>query len=591
MNFYNTGNPVPSNDPRDLDDNAKNLDLALNSGESSFIDRKGVERKTISGYGESFSEFLSFQGWSTLGEYASGISIISHSQVVEYQGQPYALKSTVPASISSPYVTTGNWVTEGVNFKLVGDNSLRQDVSNPEGAGIIGFDPSISYPEGSVGAALKADAVVATANRESLINLSVSNDTIIFVRGKIVAGDNGAGFFRVVAGDVTTPDDGGVVWTAGGTSKRYKRIYDGGIDPGWFGAKYDRVTDDSAAVQACVDYCSSFQRWAPMLITGMACIDNSVYIDRKVDLTSSEFIVQGFGPAAGFLANKSVTFFNTRLPFTIDPTSEWVTFKDLQFESSSVAYGAYVLSKGFLRIKNINCNYRLLRYCTASIYMQSHYFISCNIRNNPAPFIGTNGCYDITFTHGVIENGNTFLYSVNSERGAVGVRISDSVIEGIQTTVVAGTGFYGFSYTKIHSEGNFSPELNFWAGSLRNRSITIAECYFINPLGPVTSFGPTDDATSIGNYTSGPFHGSVENVTNFTSIGDKSDGALSDAPTMSSMGGVKSNKPLTFSSGVGVTVNPTAFGEVVLQYTSPGQITFKGMDNNGIIRSGSINLT
>jgi len=163
MNFYNTGNPVPSNDPRDLDDNAKNLDLALNSGESSFVDRKGVERKTINGYGDAFNAFLSLQGWSTLGVYSAGISIISHSQVVEYQGQPYALKASVPASISAPYITTGNWTTESANFKLVGDNSLRQDISKPEGAGIVGFDPSINYPAGSIGSALgsSVDSVLA----------------------------------------------------------------------------------------------------------------------------------------------------------------------------------------------------------------------------------------------------------------------------------------------------------------------------------------------------------------------------------------------------------------------------------------------
>lgn len=139
MNFYNTGNPVPSNDPRDLDDNAKNLDLALNSVEPSFVDRNGVLRKTINGYGDAFSAFLSLQGWSTLGVYSAGISIISHSQVVEYQGQSYALKASVPASISSPYITTGNWTTESANFKLVGDNSLRQELASGDGGQLVSF--------------------------------------------------------------------------------------------------------------------------------------------------------------------------------------------------------------------------------------------------------------------------------------------------------------------------------------------------------------------------------------------------------------------------------------------------------------------
>lgn len=49
MSFYNTGNPVPSIDPRDLDDNAKVLDGFSNSASPTFIDRLGVERQTIAG--------------------------------------------------------------------------------------------------------------------------------------------------------------------------------------------------------------------------------------------------------------------------------------------------------------------------------------------------------------------------------------------------------------------------------------------------------------------------------------------------------------------------------------------------------------
>lgn len=45
---YNTGNAVPSDDPRDLDDNAKALDLFLNSSALSEPDRFGVLRKTLS---------------------------------------------------------------------------------------------------------------------------------------------------------------------------------------------------------------------------------------------------------------------------------------------------------------------------------------------------------------------------------------------------------------------------------------------------------------------------------------------------------------------------------------------------------------
>lgn len=49
MSFYNTGNPVPSIDPRDLDDNAKHIDELTNSTFPTFTDRLGTQRKTLFG--------------------------------------------------------------------------------------------------------------------------------------------------------------------------------------------------------------------------------------------------------------------------------------------------------------------------------------------------------------------------------------------------------------------------------------------------------------------------------------------------------------------------------------------------------------
>lgn len=49
MTTYNTRNPLGSSDPRDLFDNAQNLDFAINAITRSWIDRFGVARKTIEG--------------------------------------------------------------------------------------------------------------------------------------------------------------------------------------------------------------------------------------------------------------------------------------------------------------------------------------------------------------------------------------------------------------------------------------------------------------------------------------------------------------------------------------------------------------
>ncbi len=140
MATFWTMNPIGSTSPKDLSDNAENLDYLMLGPLSEYEDRRRVPRLSWKGIElafkaaqdqreSSFQSFLEGTGWSSLGVYAAGISIVSHTQTVDYLGQPYQLKPSIPASLTSPYVTTGNWATEGSNFKLVGDNSLRQDLN------------------------------------------------------------------------------------------------------------------------------------------------------------------------------------------------------------------------------------------------------------------------------------------------------------------------------------------------------------------------------------------------------------------------------------------------------------------------------
>lgn len=150
MTTYNTKNPVPSADARDRYDNSQVFDDLMNGAAPSTPDRLGVLRQSWAGMEQAFAgseadraaafqAFLEASGWSSLGTYAAGINIISHTQTVDYQGQPYQLKPSVPASLDAPHVTTGDWATEGVNFKLVGDNSLRQELASGDGGQLVSF--------------------------------------------------------------------------------------------------------------------------------------------------------------------------------------------------------------------------------------------------------------------------------------------------------------------------------------------------------------------------------------------------------------------------------------------------------------------
>lgn len=159
MTTYNTGNPVPSADARDRYDNSQTLDEVVNGESASYTTRTGKQVISLGGMNsrfnnaqdaresefnlsqeekqDAFQAFLEGTGWSSIGAYGAGVVITSHTQTVDYLGQPYSLKPSIPASLDAPYVTTGVWAAEGVNFKLVGDNSLRQDLADPDVAARI----------------------------------------------------------------------------------------------------------------------------------------------------------------------------------------------------------------------------------------------------------------------------------------------------------------------------------------------------------------------------------------------------------------------------------------------------------------------
>lgn len=67
-----------------------------------------------------------------------------------------------------------------------------------------------------------------------------------------------AGTFVRVVGDSTTPDDSAInIRTTSGVL--FRRQFVGGVDIRWWGAKFDGITDDTSAVQACLNYAVPLQ--------------------------------------------------------------------------------------------------------------------------------------------------------------------------------------------------------------------------------------------------------------------------------------------------------------------------------------------
>ena len=305
-----------------------------------------------------------------------------------------------------------------------------------------------------------------------------------------------------------------------------------------FGAACDGTTNDTAAVQAAIDYCAA-NYWPTLVIPGKCRINSSLIINRLVDQNSDEFFICGEGPDAGFFTAGNVTIFNSTLPYTTAPQSEFVTFDNIRFESSSFFNASYVLSPNFLRIKFQNCVFFLIRCMISPIYAQTMYFLNCNIRNNPPNFLNVTGSYDIKFTHCIIENGFTIIRCVDVARGTNSLTFTSCVIEGMQGSIGDITGATGFALTNCYLEANFSPDFNFFAGGIVNKSICITGNFINNTVGPSMYYGPTEYVFSAANSVfPNLFHDNAIQCTNLISTADYAPGGITFGANVQVVNGV-----------------------------------------------------
>lgn len=129
---YNTGNALGSTDPRDLYDNAENIDKFSNGTAHAYLDRFGASRKSLAGMESQFLAFLAASGYQDLGPYAAGLNITARNQIFLKDGEYYR----AAAGLALPYTTTGVWAGELASFVSIGDATLRQDLGNSADPGL-----------------------------------------------------------------------------------------------------------------------------------------------------------------------------------------------------------------------------------------------------------------------------------------------------------------------------------------------------------------------------------------------------------------------------------------------------------------------
>jgi phage-related tail fiber protein len=148
MSDYNTGNSVPSVDPRDLDDNATVLDLLMNSTASSVSDRTGVDRKTwyqieidaSALVSPNVSALAGLTGSNNLGLYFTGSGAMA-----TYAFTPFM--RALEGSIDGPAVRTGIGAisaSDNITGSAAKLTTARSIAATGDGAWSVSFDGSAS---------------------------------------------------------------------------------------------------------------------------------------------------------------------------------------------------------------------------------------------------------------------------------------------------------------------------------------------------------------------------------------------------------------------------------------------------------------
>ncbi|ANF26045.1 hypothetical protein [Stutzerimonas stutzeri] len=152
---FNTGNNVPSTDPRDLYDNAENLDKLVNGADPFYADRKGVLRESWAGMENTFDTsqegrenaftlsqadkesrfqaFLVSSGYVGKGDYAANVVLAERNEYVFVSAATTGTTAGLyfpTGTAAVPLTLTGDWATDLPNLSLREEDVLRQELSN-----------------------------------------------------------------------------------------------------------------------------------------------------------------------------------------------------------------------------------------------------------------------------------------------------------------------------------------------------------------------------------------------------------------------------------------------------------------------------
>jgi len=340
MTTYSTLNPIGSSDPRDLYDNAENLDNFVNGDQAAYNDRLGQARKSWAGMEQDFDDFMASSGYQFLGDYASGIELTGYQQILrDTSGEFWRLSG----STTLPYTTTGAGLPEGGAFVAVGDGVLRQELN----ANTVGQGSDLVAHTGTSDTVTEAldRRVIRVSSRTEMKAYDVS-------AGYQFSLEEGgrSGLFVVKAGTPPSdPQEGIYVVLANGNYA--ERINIDALSPEMFGAVGDGVTLDNAAMAAMFSFTESSQVNKNVVFRSGA----SYKIQGAFDILAEGINIRASG--ATIIKSKSSSYFNIQADNAVFSGG---TFLQPQTDNKNPSFGAIQVT-GAKNVRIAGCRFVSLK--------------------------------------------------------------------------------------------------------------------------------------------------------------------------------------------------------------------------------------
>lgn len=326
------------------------------------------------------------------------------------------------------------------------------------------------------------------------------------------------------------------------TKATYSMIKGAPINAVDFGAVGDGVTDDSAAIQAAINYCIANDK--DLVVDGLCYLASTVNINRLVDnpLYDNFFTIYSES-GGGFIVKSSIPMFGSSLVNPLGPNipvTQLVRFQDLRLETDDAFLAAYVLDRNkLLRTWFVGCSFRKIKLLNAGSsgqYIQSLYINNCNMRRWLGVFLNAqHGIFDFKFDNNICEAGVNCL----NLRSPVGCAVTNNVIEGMSDTAITFDGAQSLLISGNYFEGNSVCDIaDASSGATGSKTVTVIGNFFepLTRLTPCVSWGDTTVAVAAGNYmktATGTLHGLGSG--SFVNITDLSEGVNADAPSYTYM--------------------------------------------------------